>query len=246
MLLYALLLSLGVVAWFLSTIAAGGAATLLIPLLGFLLGAQAVAPVISVACLCANPSRIWLFRHHLDLGICRWLLAGSLSGAFFGAMALTRISPDWTNVVIGLFLLSYVLQYRFGTRRLRWRLPVAAFLPVGFGTAFISGLVGATGPVLNPFLLNYGLRNNALVATKAANSLLMQITKIFSYGLFGALDPRLFGYGLVLGIGSVGGVLLARRHLHRITTDRFTLYTLSLIAIAGAFMLWRGIRALLV
>jgi len=243
--LYPLLLALGVLAWFLSTIAAGGAATLLIPILGFLLGAQAVAPVLAVACLCANPSRVWLFRRDLDGKVCRWLLSGSLVGAFAGAFALTRISPDWVNSVIGLFLVSYVLQYRFGSSRQRFRLPAAGFLPVGFGTAFVSGLVGATGPVLNPFLLNYGLRNHALVATKALNYLVMQFTKITTYSLFGALNLELFGYGLFLGIGSVGGVILARRHLHRISTDRFTIYTLGLIAAAGGIMLYRGLTALL-
>ena len=60
-----ILFILGLVAWFFSTIAAGGAATFLIPLIAFLLGAQLVAPVISLAALIANPSRVYVFRKNI-------------------------------------------------------------------------------------------------------------------------------------------------------------------------------------
>ncbi|RKZ68382.1 MAG: sulfite exporter TauE/SafE family protein, partial [Gammaproteobacteria bacterium] len=47
--IYLILFLSGTVAWAISTAAAGGAATLLIPVIGFLLGAQFVPPVISIA-----------------------------------------------------------------------------------------------------------------------------------------------------------------------------------------------------
>ena len=60
--IFLLLFIFGLIAWFFSTVAAGGAATLLIPIISFLIGAQMVAPIISIAALIANPSRAVIFR----------------------------------------------------------------------------------------------------------------------------------------------------------------------------------------
>jgi uncharacterized membrane protein YfcA len=45
--IYLIIFLSGTVAWVISTAAAGGAAILLIPVIGFLLGAQLVPPIIS-------------------------------------------------------------------------------------------------------------------------------------------------------------------------------------------------------
>jgi len=64
--IYLILFLSGTVAWAISTAAAGGAATLLIPVIGFLLGAQLVPPVISIAAIIANPSRVFFFYQYID------------------------------------------------------------------------------------------------------------------------------------------------------------------------------------
>lgn len=48
---YLLLAASGFIAWIVSTIGGGGGAMLLVPLIGFIAGAQAVAPVVAVATL---------------------------------------------------------------------------------------------------------------------------------------------------------------------------------------------------
>ena len=60
------LFTLGLACWFFSTVAAGGAATILIPIITLFLGAQMVAPIISVAAIIANPTRVYAFRNFID------------------------------------------------------------------------------------------------------------------------------------------------------------------------------------
>ncbi len=240
--LYLALFLCGGIAWFISTIAAGGAATLLIPVIGFLLGAQYVAPIISFASLISNPTRAWLFRDHIDWKVIAFLMPGSLIGAFLGAWSFSFLDPKWVQIVIALFLLSYVFQYKFGISTIKFVVKRYWFFPLGTIIAFLSGLIGATGPILNPFLLNYGLKKEQLVGTKSINSLLMQLTKLTTYTIFGVLTFQIAIYGIVLGIGAVTGVIYARHHLFRIDHERFRFYTILMMFIAGVLMLLKILK----
>lgn len=232
----------GGLAWFVSTVAAGGAAMLMIPVVAFLLGPQVVAPAISVGAFVANPSRAWLFRDAVDWQVCRWLIPGSLCGALLGAWAFSQFPVFWIQIVLGSFLVSTVFQYRFGKSRQSFPMKCRWFFPLGVVIAFLSALVGGTGPVQNPFMLNYGLEKEQLVATKAINSLALQLTKLLAYTGFGVMTLDIAGYGLVIGIGGAVGVWVARHHLENINTARFRLYTLILMPICGLLLIGEALR----
>ncbi len=231
----------GLIAWFFSTVAAGGAATLLIPVITFLLGAQMVAPIISIAALFANPSRAVIFRKNIDWQVIRHLLPGSIIGAVMGSWSLTQTNTQIIQILLGLFLITYVLQDRFSKVKLAIKMKLIWFFPLGLSVSFLSGLIGATGPVHNPFMLNYGLEKEHLVGTKAINSLIMQLTKLISYGAFGALSLQIASFGVALGLGAVVGVFLARKQLSRVDSQQFRQYTLILMFISGIAMLYKAL-----
>ncbi len=239
--IFLLLFIFGLIAWFFSTIAAGGAATLLIPIISFLIGAQMVAPIISIAALIANPSRAVIFRKNIDWQVIRFLLPGSIIGAVVGSWSLSQSNIQVIQILLGLFLISYVLQDRFSKVKLTMKMKLLWFFPLGLIVSFLSGLVGATGPVHNPFMLSYGLEKEDLVGTKAINSLVMQLTKLVSYGAFGALSVEIAGFGVALGLGALVGVILARKQLNRVDSQRFKQYTLILMFISGIAMLYKAI-----
>ncbi len=239
---FVLLFLLGLTAWFFSTVAAGGAATLLIPIIAFLLGPQMVAPIISVAAFLTNPSRAFIFRQHIDWQVICYLLPGSILGAIIGSWFLTRINPQLIQVLLGLFLISYVLQDKFSKSKLAIKMKLRWFLFLGFSISFLSGLIGATGPLQNPFMLSYGLEKEQLVGTKAINSFVMQLTKLLSYSAFGALSIGIVSYGIILGAGAIIGVFLARKHLENIDSTKFRRYTLALMFISGVIMLLKAFQ----
>ena len=242
MMIYIILFTAGATAWLISTVVAGGAATLLIPIIGLLLGAHFVAPVITLASIIANPSRIWLFKENIHWPVIVFLLPGSILGASLGAWSLTEIKPQLLQVILGLFLIGYVALNTFVKHSFSFHMRREWFLPLGITVSYLSGLVGATGPVLNPFLLNYGLEKEHLVATKSVNSLIMQLTKLTTYTLFGAMTLQIGLYGLSLGVGAVCGVILAKRHLLTINNYQFRIYTLILMASCGVILLLKGLR----
>ena len=200
-----------------------------------------VAPIISIAALIANPSRAVIFRKNIDWQVIRFLLPGSIIGAVVGSWSLSQSNIQVIQILLGLFLISYVLQDRFSKVKLTMKMKLLWFFPLGLIVSFLSGLVGATGPVHNPFMLSYGLEKEDLVGTKAINSLVMQLTKLVSYGAFGALSVEIAGFGVSLGLGALVGVILARKQLNRVDSQRFKQYTLILMFISGIAMLYKAI-----
>jgi uncharacterized membrane protein YfcA len=112
------------------------------------------------------------------------------------------------------------------------------FLPAAFFNAIGSGLIGSTGPIMNPMYLAYGLDKEALIATKAANKTLLHIVKLASYLALGALDHAYIGYGLVIGLAAVPANWLGKWVLARMSSDQFRQMIFGLIAVSGVFMLW--------
>lgn len=214
---------------------------LLLPVMGLLLAPQFIAPTVTLAALIANPSRSFIFWHYIDWQIIRWLLPGSLIGAVMGAYIFTQMSVQWLQIALGLFLISTLWQFKFGKRERSFTVRLPHFSALGGVVAFVSGLVGGTGPVMNPFLLNYGAEKECLIATKAVNSFFMQIAKLITYVSFGAVSFQVASYGAVLGLGAIAGTFLARHHLLNIDQQRFRHYTLILMPICGVLLILKAI-----
>jgi uncharacterized membrane protein YfcA len=116
MLDYLLLAASGFIAWIVSTIGGGGGAMLLVPLVGFIAGAQAVAPVAAVATLIAGGGRALVFFRDIEWRVVVWGLPGAALGGILGAVAFSTTSAEWLQIIVGLFLVSTIFQYSFGTR----------------------------------------------------------------------------------------------------------------------------------
>jgi uncharacterized protein len=234
----------GFIAWIVSTLAAGGGALLLVPIVTFLLGAAAVAPVVTLTTLIAEPGRVWLFRERIRWEVVRWYLPGSVPGALLGAWLFARAEAEWLQIILAIFLLSTLVQYRFGKKERSFPMRRGWFLPLGAGVSFFSGLIGTMGPVLNPFYMNYGVEKEELIATKSFNSLVMHVAKVSTYTFFGALTGPLFLYGMVAGVAAMAANWIGKRTLERLSSARFQQLVIAMMVISGAVMLWEQ-RALI-
>jgi uncharacterized membrane protein YfcA len=161
MLDYFLLVASGFVAWIVSTVGGGGGATLLVPLVGFIAGAQAVAPVTTVATLIAGGGRAFVFWKDIDWSVVAWGLPGAAIGALLGAALFSKAPAEWLQIFVGLFLISTVLQYRFGEKERTFKAQKWWFFPVEIVIGFLSGLIGAMDPIMNTLYLNAGVTKGA-------------------------------------------------------------------------------------
>ena len=111
------------------------------------------------------------------------------------------------------------------------------FIPIGFLVAFFSTIVGAVGPILNPFYLNYGLEKEKMIATKTFNSFLVGFVQISSYTALGSLQNNLWMYGIVLGIGASVGNWIGKSFLAKVSNTLFRKLVLVVMVISGVIMI---------
>lgn len=232
--------------WFLSTLAGGGTPLLLIPVIGYCLGTAAIPPVLTVGMLFGHPQRLVLYWQAINWRVTFWYLPGAIAGAGIGALIFSSIQLEWLPIFLALILIFSTLTYSSGSK-VRWA-TVATwyFLPAGFIFAFISGLLGSAGPLLNPLYLNYGLKKEELIGTKSANLLIVHLVKIITYSLAGALNPTYWGYGLILGLAALPGNWLGHKILKQVSEKRFRQLLVSFVLFSGMLILWQEIFSSLI
>ncbi len=226
------------IAWFISSLAGGGSPFIIIPMVNFLLETQAVPPVVTTGMLLGNLHRTFVFWQGIDWRLTWWYLPGALSGAILGAFTFTQSQLQWLQILLGLFLTSSIFSFGFGKKEQSFKVQGWFFLPAGFVYAFLSGLIGSIGPVLNPFYLNYGLVKERMIATKSAHVLVVHIAKIFTYATLGALTKSYLWYGLVIGITAIPANWLGQLALQKISDEQFRQFVIVLVTISGLLILW--------
>lgn len=226
------------VAWLLSTLAGGGSPFVLIPLVNFLLGPAAVPPVITLGMLLGNGQRVFLFWRDIDWKLTLWYLPGGIAGGILGAYTFAQIHLEWLELLFAVFLLASAASFAFGQKERTFRVRAWYLLPAGFGKAFVSGLVGSSGPVLVPFYLNYGLVKEQIIGTKALHMFVLHLVKIVSYAAFGLLTPQHLSYGLAIGLAAFPANLIGRYLLKQIKPQQFRQLVLVAMTISGILILW--------
>ncbi|MCG8364842.1 MAG: sulfite exporter TauE/SafE family protein [Pseudanabaenales cyanobacterium] len=242
-----MLLILGLVSfvgWSISMLSGGGGALILIPLVNLLLGAQAVAPVVSIGILVSNTQRTLVFWRQIDWSVVGWYSAGAIGGGVLGAYTFTQINLAWLQIMIGLALLLMGANYWLGSQERIFNIQTWQFLPMGFLNAFGSGLIGSTGPIMNPAYLNYGLVKEEMIATKAVSGAFVHIIKIVAYAALGALSSAYLIYGLLIGCVAIPANWLGQLALDKMSNDQFQQVVWTFVGLSGLLMLW-GQRQLL-
>jgi uncharacterized membrane protein YfcA len=120
----------------------------------------------------------------------------------------------------------------------KFQLQAWHILPAGFLKAYVSGLVGTTGPVLNPFYLRYGLVKEKMLATKATHMTIIHLVKIFTYGALAVMSQQYIVAGLAIGLAAIPANLVGKYLLSRMSPQQFRQVVLAFMLIGGAWMLW--------
>src|SRR5437867_3754552 len=153
------MLLLGGAAFAASTLAAvagfGGAAVLL-PILALVFGVRDAIPILTVAQLIGNLSRVWFNRRELDVRVVGQFALGGVPAALAGGFLFASAPLSFLTRLLGVFLIAVVL-YRHTAKSRTQRLPLRAFPFIGAVFSFLSALLGSVGPIMIPFFLAYRL-----------------------------------------------------------------------------------------
>jgi Predicted permeases len=234
----------GMITFSLSTISGGGGALLLIPIMNFFIGATKTAPVINLGTLISRPSRIIIFWKNIVWKVFWYYVPIAILGSIIAAWFFSEIKIVWLQIIVALFLISTYFQYRFGKKERSFKTKLWHFIPLGFIVSTIGTFTGGMGPVLNPFYLNAGITKESLIGTKALNSFFIGLAQISSYTFFGLLTPKLWIYGITLGIGATLGNLIGKNILIRMSNLNFRRLVIVIMIISGVLLLIKSLMSL--
>jgi uncharacterized membrane protein YfcA len=208
---------------------------LLVPLVGV----TNVIPVMAVAMLFNNGSRVVAFWRETEWIHVRRLLVLGLPMCAAGAYSYTLLSAGWVALLLGTFLLASVTLRRL-LQHTQLRFSSGTELGAGAFFGFINGGMTGTGVILISILMSVGVRGGALVATDAVISVVMGLVKVILFGGLAALDLKLALMGLLIGLCTVPGAFVARTLLKRIPAGVHA-WLMELVVVAGAIaLLWRA------
>jgi uncharacterized membrane protein YfcA len=108
---------------------------------------------------------------------------------------------------------------------------------------FLTGIVVSTGPLSVPLFLFYGLSKGAFLATEAASSLGLYVSKSVTFQRFGALTPDILLKGLIAGASLMAGAFVAKRYVLKLQPDVFRLVMDGIMIVAGLSMLWDALSS---
>lgn len=225
-----------------STLAAvtgfGGAAVLL-PVLVIVFGVRDAVPILTVAQLIGNGSRVWFNRRHVDLRVVGWFALGGVPFALLGGLLFARAPLTGLTRLLGAFLLL-IVAWRHLRPRTTVRPPLRSFVLIGAGSSFLSALLGSVGPLMAPFFLAYGLVKGAYIGTEALSTVVMHVAKLVAYRQTSVLGAGAIVAGLAIGPLMILGSWIGKRIVDALPEQVFVLIIEGTLVVAGVLFLVRG------
>lgn len=201
-----LLFLAAIVAFWISAICGGGASLVLVPLLSALLPGSVVPLSLTIGTFTSSAARLVVFKKQIHWKIVLWFVPFSTPAVLLGAWLIKYIDPLYLQALVGLFLLANVpelLKSKTTQRTNEKPYPKGVLALVGVFAGFVSGITGAIGLLFNRFYLNYGLTKEEIVATRAANEIILHAIKLIIYLALGLYSGPALWLGLAIAAASV-------------------------------------------
>jgi hypothetical protein len=214
-----------------------GAGLLVTLFIAPIVGPKALIPMISVLMLINNGSRVWFYRHALDMKTVIRISVVALPMAWIGAQLYVRLDSAIIQAVLGVVLILSVPLRRVLARAQITPGPVGIYA-VGGVFGFLSSLIVGAGMLIVPLLMGMGYAGAALLATDAAIAVSVNLFKAIVFGALDALSLQHFVLALVLGICTIPGTACAAWIMRRTSLRLHTFLIEGLILLGGTSMIF--------
>jgi uncharacterized membrane protein YfcA len=241
LLAYALVLAIGLVAGLVSGIVGTGATIILLPVLAIVFGPKAAIPIMAIVALMSNFAKITSWWREIDWRATAAYAVGGIPGAALGARTMLSLPPRFVDIALGAFFLIMIPGRRWLAARQYKVGPL--FLAVGgLLIGFLTGIVVSTGPITVPLFSAYGLVKGGFIATEAAASLAMYISKAITFRSFGALPTDIVLKGLITGSSVMAGTYAAKLVVERLAVATFQRLLDGVMLISGISLIVAALR----
>lgn len=234
---YLFVLLLGLIAGSVGGIVGTGSSIIMLPVLVMTFGPKQAVPIMAVASMMANASRVMAWWREIDWkAVAAYGLPG-IPAAALGAHTLLILPSNLIEAMLGLFFIVMIPVRRW-LKRVDYRIGLVALAIGGALIGFLTGVVLSTGPLSVPLFTAYGLVKGAFLASEAASSLLLNVSKISTFWQFGALPPSTLLQGVIVGSSLMAGTFLGKAVVLRMSTEFFHHLLDAIMLAAGLALLW--------
>jgi len=237
---FAIVLAVGLLAGVISGIVGFGSSIMLMPVLVIVFGPLEAVPIMAVAAIMANASRVAVWWREIDWRVVTAYAAVGIPAAALGARTLLVLPPRIVEAALAVFFIGMIpLRHWLAAHQLKlklWHLALVA-APIGF----LTGIVVSTGPINTPFFLAYGLVKGAFLGTEAMGSLAVYAAKAVVFRSFGVLPIEAVVKGLIIGTSLMAGSFIAKRFVLSMDAAKFRLLMDGLLLLSGLTMLWAAL-----
>lgn len=241
MMAYALVLAVGAIAGLVSGIVGTGATIILLPVLVIAFGPQSAIPIMAIVALMSNFAKITSWWRDIDWRATAAYALGGIPGAALGARTMLSLPPRLVDIALGSFFLVMIPGRRWLAAR-SYRIGPWMMVPAGLAIGFLTGIVVSTGPITVPLFSAYGLVKGGFIATEAAASLAVYLSKAVTFRSFGALPTDIILKGLLTGSSVMAGTYAARLLVERLSIATFQRLLDGVMLISGMALIWAAVR----
>ncbi len=178
---FALLCGISLLGSFITAALGLGGGVLTMATMALFLSPVVLIPVHGVVQFGSNFGRALLMYRNVLTEIMPMFLIGTILGAIIGGQVVIVLPIALLQIILALFILYSVWVPSFQASKPKNR----TFIGVGAVGAFTTMFVGATGPVIAPFVLAACKNRNQVVGTHAALMSLQHAFKIITFGFLG-------------------------------------------------------------
>jgi uncharacterized membrane protein YfcA len=237
---YIFVLSVGLIAGMVSGIIGTGSSIMLLPVLVYNFGPKQAVPIMAVAAVMANLSRVLMWWRVVDW---RAFLAYSIPGvpaAALGARTLLELPPHLIDICLGLFFIV-MIPFRHWIKKRNFSIRLWQLALAGALIGYLTGIVLSTGPLSVPVFTAYGLSKGAFLSTEAASSLLLYVSKVLTFRELGAMPLSVFLQGLLVGASLMAGTFVGKVFVMKMSEANFQRLLDLLLLASGLSLLWAAL-----
>jgi len=229
-------IAVGLAAGTLSGIVGFGSSIMLMPVLVIAFGPLQAVPIMAIAAILANLSRIMVWWREVNWRACGAYSATAAPFAALGAATLLALPARIIEAALGVFFIAMIGVRRWMAAR-ELRIGLGLLAAIGVPVGYLTGIVVSTGPLTAPIFLAAGLVKGAFLSSEAAASLAVYLAKATVFRSFGALPLDIVAKGLIIGSTLMAGAFIAKRFVLKMDAARFRLLMDGLMLLSGLTLL---------
>lgn len=222
------------------TMAGFGSSTIFLPIALFFFDFKTALVLVAMFHISGNVGRITFFRHGLNKELLLVFGLPSVALTLIGALMVKFVSQPILKLILGLFLIFYVLLSIYKPD-LEVKSSTRNSIVGGGLSGFFAGLIGTGGALRGAFLTSFNLKKSVYVATAAAISLAVDITRIPVYLGSGFLSQEYYYFVPFLFMTAIIGSFIGKRIVTKIPQKSFRRFVLVCIGLASLRFVYDGI-----